>query len=112
MTTDPCGEGEGLVVERDRHRRRGRLERSDGGSGRRLRVGRHPVAREPIGRRIARGERVDLCPIVCPVAVGDAEGGEGIDERVLRTAEGYAILRAPWTGEAGLDVSEIELDDL
>src|SRR3954452_14798641 len=61
-----------------------------------------------LGRRVARRERLRERAVL----VDHAEGVERLVERLLRTAEWYAVLRAPRAGERRLDRGEGELHDL
>src|SRR5262249_19245834 len=64
------------------------------------------------GRWVARRERVGDLLVVRPVRVVDTERAERVDERLLRARQRDSVLRPARPGERGLDVVEVELDDL
>ena len=69
------------------------------------------MAGRAVRRRVARGERLgDRFVVLVPVV--DAEAVECGQERALRIRQRDPVLRATRPGEARLDFSEVELNDL
>jgi len=70
------------------------------------------AARLLLGGRVARRKCVGERLVGAAVRIRDAKGVERFDERLLRVRERHAVLRTARACEGGLDIIEVELDDL